>query len=115
MRMSRRIVQYVAVLALQLACAAAACAGADSNWWSFRPPRDSAPPAVRNESWPRSPIDQFILSPLEAKGLTPAPPADRRTLLRRVTFDLTGLPPTPEETATFLADESPDAFAKVVD
>ena len=72
-------------------------------------------PAVQNASWVQSPIDAFILSALEKKGLKPAPPADKRTLIRRATFDLTGLPPTPEEVKAFLADNSPDAFAKVVD
>ena len=65
--------------------------------------------------WVRNPIDAFILAALEAKGLSPAPEADRRTLIRRVTFDLTGLPPTPEEIDAFLKDESPDAYEKVVD
>ena len=66
-------------------------------------------------AWVASPIDAFILDRLEDKGLAPSPPADRRTLLRRVTFDLTGLPPTPEEVEAFEADASPDAFEKVVD
>src|SRR4029079_11605105 len=88
---------------------------ADRGFWSFRPPADPTPPAVREGSWGRSPIDRFILAKLEEKGLRPAPAADRRTLLRRATFDLVGLPPTPAEIAAFLADESPDAFAKVVD
>ena len=68
-----------------------------------------------NEAWPQGDIDQFILARLEERGLSPTVPADKRTLLRRATFDLTGLPPTPEEIDEFLADESPDAFAKVVD
>jgi hypothetical protein len=72
-------------------------------------------PAVRKKDWAQSPVDQFILAGLEAQGLSPAPAADRRTLLRRATFDLTGLPPTPEETDAFLADDSPDAFATVVE
>ena len=74
-----------------------------------------APAGRRRRAWPRSEIDRFILAELEAHGLTPAGPADRRTLLRRATFDLTGLPPTPEEVDAFLADDSPDAFARVVD
>ena len=73
-------------------------------WWSFRPLRRADPPAVKDSAWPRSAIDRFILAGLEAKGLRPTPPADRRTLLRRATFDLTGLPPTPEEIDAFLAD-----------
>ncbi len=84
-------------------------------WWSFRPIRKSDPPAIKDTGWPRSPIDRFILAGLEAKGLKPAGPADKRTLLRRATFDLIGLPPTPEEIDAFLADDSPEAFARVVD
>ena len=84
-------------------------------YWSFQPVRDPAPPAVTNAEWCRSPIDRFVLSELESHDLSPAPHADKRTLLRRVTFDLTGLPPSPEELAAFLADDAPDAFARVVD
>jgi len=84
-------------------------------FWSFQPVKDPSPPAVLDASWPRGDLDRFVLAALEARGLAPAPPADRRTLIRRATFDLTGLPPTPEEVAAFLADESPDAFARVVD
>jgi len=83
--------------------------------WAYRPVRDVAPPAVRQKPWVLSPIDAFILAKLEERNLAPAPPADKRTLLRRATFDLTGLPPQPGESEAFLADESPDAFAKVVD
>jgi len=87
---------------------------AQRNYWAFRPPARPAVPRVKLASAVRNPIDAFILSALEAKGLTPSAPADRRTLLRRVTFDLTGLPPTPEEAAAFVADASPDAYEKVV-
>ena len=83
--------------------------------WVFQPPAEPSVPAVKDTAWPRSPLDRFILAGLEAKGLRPAPPADKRTLLRRVTFDLIGLPPTPEEIDAFLADSSPEAFARVVD
>jgi hypothetical protein len=72
-------------------------------------------PTVKQSSWPRSPIDRFILAKLEERGLQPAPPASRRTLIRRATFDLTGLPPTPAEVRAFLDDPSPDAFGKVVE
>jgi hypothetical protein len=85
------------------------------RYWAFQPLREPKLPEVRDASWPASPIDRFILARLEAKGLRPAPDADPRTLLRRVTFDLTGLPPTPEELDAFLADPSPAAFARVVD
>ena len=86
-----------------------------TNNWAFQPLTHPAPPAVKNKSWPRNPIDYFILARLEEKKISPAPAADRATLLRRVTFDLHGLPPTPAELDAFLADKSPQAFAKVVD
>ena len=84
-------------------------------FWSFQPLKDPPLPQVKHTAWPKNGIDHFILAKLEAKGLKPAMAADRRTLLRRVTFDLTGLPPTPAEIAAFLQDTTPDAFAKVVD
>jgi hypothetical protein len=83
--------------------------------WCWQPVRPQTPPAVRDAAWPRDPVDRFILAKLEDKGLKPAAPADKRTLLRRVTFDLTGLPPTPEEIDAFLTDRSADAYEKVVD
>jgi hypothetical protein len=82
--------------------------------WSFVAPRQPRVPAVRDRAWVRNPIDAFILAALEKRGLRPSPPADRRSLLRRVTLDLTGLLPTPVEIAAFLADRSPDAYEKVV-
>jgi hypothetical protein len=85
------------------------------RFWAFVPPADPPVPAVKDTSWPQSPLDRFILAALEENGLVPAPPADKRTLIRRATFDLIGLPPTPAEIDAFLADDSPDAFAKVVD
>ena len=72
-------------------------------------------PDVKDQAWPRNPIDNFVLARLEAEGLKPSPEADRVTLLRRVTFDLTGLPPTPAEVDAFVADKSPDAYEKRVD
>jgi len=83
--------------------------------WSFQPLKRTPPPVVKNKAWVQSPIDAYILAKLEAKGLAPAPPTDRRTLLRRVTYDLIGLPPAPSEIEAFLNDRSPDAYAKVVD
>jgi len=83
--------------------------------WAFQPPEDPTPPVPAAPGWARGDLDRFILARLEAEGLRPAPEADRRTLIRRATFDLTGLPPTPEEVAAFLADETPDAFERVVD
>lgn len=83
--------------------------------WSFQPLDRPKPPTVRNASWPRNEIDHFILQRLEQSGLAPNPEADKVTWLRRVTFDLIGLPPTPESLAAFLADESAEARAKVVE
>ncbi|MEX1097620.1 MAG: DUF1553 domain-containing protein [Planctomycetales bacterium] len=90
-------------------------ADGDREHWAFEPLARPQLPDVSAAAWPRNPLDYFILAQIEAKGLSPAPEADRHTLLRRVTFDLTGLPPTPEEIAAFVADDSPDAFEKVVD
>jgi hypothetical protein len=100
--------------------AAPPSAAADVAWesrktWVFSPPVDPAVPAVGAAPWTGNPVDAFIRSKLEAQGLAPAPPADKRTLLRRASVDLIGLPPTTEELAAFLADERPDAFARVVD
>lgn len=83
--------------------------------WAFQPLRPVPVPAVRNTAWPRTPEDAFILARLEARGLAPAPPAERRTWLRRVTYDLTGLPPTPDELHSFLTDTAPGAYERVVD
>src|SRR6185503_18507483 len=80
-----------------------------------QPPQIPPIPKIKGHEWPRTPIDCFILSKLEENGLRPAPQADRRTLIRRATYDLTGLPPTAEEINTFLNDSSSNAFAKVVD
>jgi mono/diheme cytochrome c family protein len=82
-------------------------------FWSFQPVRNTAAPTVKGRTG--NAVDAFLLAKLEAKNLTFNPPADKRTLLRRATYDLTGLPPTPEEMDAFLADQSPGAFAKVVD
>lgn len=85
-----------------------------TQYWAFRKPVHSPSPPVKNSAWVKNPIDAFVLSKLEEKGLQPSPSADKRTLLRRVTFDLTGLPPTPDEINAFLTDKSPDAYEKVV-
>ena len=89
--------------------------GEDRSFWAFQPPVASAIPAVRDSAWPTASLDHFVLAQLEANGLKPAPHADRRTLIRRATIDLHGLPPTADEVHAFLADDSPDAFAKLVD
>lgn len=83
--------------------------------WSFIKPERPPLPAVKNKNWPRSPIDAFILARLEQEKLRPAKEADRHTLIRRVTFDLTGLPPTPAEVEAFVADQSPEAYERLVD
>ncbi|TXT39126.1 MAG: hypothetical protein FD138_159 [Planctomycetota bacterium] len=83
--------------------------------WSFRTVSRPSLPSVKNKAWPKTPIDHFILARLEAEGLSPAPEADRETLIRRVTLDLTGLPPTIAEIDDFLSDRDPKAYEKVVD
>ncbi len=84
-------------------------------WWAIQPLRHADPPKVNAPGWVRSPIDAFLLAKMEANGLSPSPEADRRTLIRRLAFDLTGLPPSPEEIDTFLADGKPDAYERLVD
>ena len=86
-----------------------------STHWSFVSPKTSPLPQVKNSDWPRNEVDHFILAHLEREGLAPSPEADRPTLIRRLTLDLTGLPPTLEEVDAFLADKSPEAYEKVVD
>lgn len=88
---------------------------ADRNHWSFRVPVRPTIPAVKNTAWPANPIDAFILAQLEAQGLEPAPPADPITLLRRLSFDLTGLPPTPAEIDALLEDDSTTTYERTVD
>ena len=83
--------------------------------WSFRPVRDPAPPQVASSEWNETPVDRFIKAKLDEKGLKPQPRASKLTLVRRLTYDLTGLPPTPEEIEAFLKDTSPQAFEKLVD
>jgi len=85
------------------------------KFWAFVPPAKPAVPAAPAHGWARTEIDRFIAAPWSAKGLTPAPDADRAALLRRVAFDLTGLPPTPESLDAFARDERPDALARAVD
>jgi mono/diheme cytochrome c family protein len=95
------------------------------NWWSFRPlgeqleceRRGTAdiPGGTAWDGWPRNPIDRFLLKAQLENGLTPAPPADRRTLIRRLTFDLIGLPPTPDEVEAFESDPAPDAYERLVE
>jgi mono/diheme cytochrome c family protein len=90
---------------------------ADRGWWSFQPLAQVEPPkaALGDSGWAKNDVDRFIAARLSDAGLAPAPQADRATLIRRVTFTLTGLPPTPEEVAAFVADQAPDAYEKLVD
>ncbi|MDI1315172.1 DUF1549 domain-containing protein, partial [Prosthecobacter sp.] len=89
--------------------------GKARDWWSFRPLATPQLPAVQNATWPVNDIDRFVLAKLEAAKLKPAAAADKHALIRRATYDLIGLPPTPEEVAAFIADGSPQAFAHVID
>ena len=89
--------------------------GTRTRHWAFQPLKSSTIPQVRNGSWPLGAIDSFVLRRLEEKGLTPAGPADKRSWLRRATYDLTGLPPAPSEIDAFLSDDSRESFARVVD
>ncbi len=83
--------------------------------WSFLAPKRAEPPAVKNTAWLRNPIDRFVLAKLEEQGLAPAPEADRRTLARRLSLDLTGLPPEPAAVEAFVSDQAPDAYDKYVE
>ncbi|WP_437223092.1 DUF1553 domain-containing protein [Planctomicrobium sp. SH661] len=85
------------------------------DWWSFQPVKRPSVPAVKHEEWPRNDLDRFILAKLEEHDLSPSPEADRRTLIRRLSFDLLGLPPTYEEIEAFVADQDPQAYERLVD
>jgi hypothetical protein len=89
--------------------------GVARDFWSFQKPLPQARPDIAETSWPSQRLDYFTLAAMESRGLSPSPEADRRTLIRRVTFDLTGLPPQPEEVDQFLGDARPDAYARVVE
>ncbi len=106
-------IKRIVVRAAALLCAIACCVAASAALTD--PVRKPAPPDVKGRAWVRNPIDRFILSRLEAEGLHPAPEADKRTLIRRATFDLLGLPPRPEEIRAFLADPAPDAYERLID
>jgi mono/diheme cytochrome c family protein len=93
----------------------ASITAAQRTFWSFQPLRNPARPPVKDHAWASSPIDRLILARLEAAGLSPAPATEKASLIRRASFDLVGLPPSPAEIDAFLGDDSPDAFARVVD
>ena len=111
-----RVLTAVLLLCTAGIAAAAGRSKADpARHWAYRPVTRPPVPHVNNTAWIRNPIDAFIAARQEAKGLTPAPETSRRVLIRRLSLDLVGLPPTPEEVATFLADRSPDAYEKLVE
>jgi hypothetical protein len=85
------------------------------NWWSLQPLANVAPPEVKDGRWPRNPVDQFVLHRLEEAGFSPAPEAGRPTLIRRLYFDLIGLPPAQEEVEAFVNDSDPQAYERLVD
>jgi hypothetical protein len=99
----------------QAAGAARAAARPAPVHWAFQPMRPVPPPPVKDRGWVRSPIDAFVLARLEAEGIAPSGPADKRTLIRRATLDLLGIPPTAEEVEAFEADGSPDAYPRLID
>ncbi len=121
----RSALQFVALLLLLLtlpavhSASAAAPDAADlttaRQFWSFRPIQKPAPPLLKNTAWAQTPLDCFILAKLEKHGLSPSPPATKAELIRRVFFDLTGLPPSPEDVRVFVADPAPDAYERLVD
>jgi Protein of unknown function (DUF1553)/Protein of unknown function (DUF1549) len=119
MRNAKPLKAVLAILAL--ACSVRAFsdnlpfAAKQLNNWAYQKVQKPKQPSVRNRAWVKNPVDAFVLAKLESEGAKPMPIADKTTLLRRATFDLTGLPPTPEEVNSFLADNSPGAFEKVVD
>ncbi|MGE5193385.1 MAG: DUF1549 and DUF1553 domain-containing protein [Deltaproteobacteria bacterium] len=114
-------VQHVGAALIVTLMATAQCvrgdgaAGDESRHWAFQPVTRPAVPAVRHQELVRNPVDAFLLARLEEQGLSFSPPASKRELLRRVNFDLLGLPPTPQEIADFLADDAPDAYERLVD
>lgn len=85
------------------------------GFWSFQPVRKTSPPEVKHSAWPKTAVDRFVLRKLEENGLSPAPPASKADLIRRLHYDLTGLPPTPADVEKFLADERPSAYERLVD
>jgi mono/diheme cytochrome c family protein len=97
------------------ASAAASALSAKPAHWAFQPVGSPNPPAVKNRSWVRNPIDNFVLAKLESEGIRPSPEASKNTLVRRLFLDLTGIPPTPEEVAGFVSDKRPDAWERLVD
>ncbi|HZZ82834.1 MAG TPA: DUF1549 and DUF1553 domain-containing protein [Gemmataceae bacterium] len=115
MRLCPLLVPALLLFSTALFAGESAWTGAKANHWAWKPPVRPALPKVQDAAWTRNPIDAFILARLEAAGVKPAPPATREQLIRRVKFDLIGLPPTPAEVDAFVNDHNPDAWEKVVD
>jgi hypothetical protein len=109
------LVKWVEMGAPYPAAAGVAGRNRDPNHWAFQPAKEQSVPAVSDASWPSTPIDNFILANLEAAKLMPTSSADKRTLIRRLSFDLTGLPPSPEDIASFLDDKNPDSTSRLID
>ena len=113
--MARRLHRSIVLLVLLCACLGAAeYSERERAYWAFQPRSDAAPPAIESD-WVRSPVDAFILNRLRNEGIPPAPEAGRATLVRRAYFDVTGLPPTPEEVAAFISDQAPGAWERLVE
>src|SRR3954463_3707369 len=114
--MNRWIAMFTAFAFLsKLFAAETGAAGKGSEHWSLKPLNAVEPPSVAQSNWARTPIDLFVLEGLQKRQLSPAPEADKRDLIRRVYFDLAGLPPTPEEVRAFLNDTRSDAYERVID
>ena len=109
------MLRFRLALCLGLSLLALSVRAAEPKHWAYRPVVRPALPAVKQSDWPRNAIDRFTLAKMEQHALTPSPPAARHELLRRMTFDLTGLPPTSAEVAAFEHDKSPDAYERAVD
>src|SRR6185295_11363522 len=106
----------LAVFAVEcFACASESADRSKADHWAFKAAVRSPIPKVANAAWPRNALDNFVLARLEVEGLAPSKEADRVTLIRRLSFDLAGLPPTPQEVEQFLGDPAPDAYEKLVD
>ena len=111
----QQVLAIFTAASMLLAATAETYKPAERRHWAFQPRKEAVPPVVKLKAWAKTPIDAFVLATLEKTGLAPAPAADKVTLIRRVTFDLHGLPPTPEEVDAFVRDRSPQAWEKVVD
>src|SRR5262245_43906597 len=114
-RVPRPVFYSIVGICLAVAPVARAQETAKADWWSLKPLARPLIPTVKQPAWARNPIDVFILAKIESIGLKPSPEADRATLIRRVTFDLIGLPPTPEEIDGFVSDSRHDAYERLVD